>query len=371
MNQVSTYVGLDVHKKSISVAFANAETGSAPVYCKKLPNDFPLLLRKLRELGAPGTVKVCYEAGPTGYRLFRELCAAGYDCVVIAPALTPKKPGDKVKTDRIDALRLAECLRNGQLKEIRVPTEEEEALRDLLRAREDVKQFETNTKRQISALMLRHGHSWDEKSTWTKAHREWISTRPFAHEPTIEARTLYVENLQRCEERLEQLEQSIHEAALKLPMRDLYRAFMSVKGVKVIIAATLLADIGDFRRFATAAKFMSFLGLVPSIHASGERARRGAITKAGNGRLRRLLMEAAWAYFRTPHVSRELAKRSEGVSGEARGIAWAAQGRLFKRMKTLTSRGKHHKTAIVAVARELAGFLWAMGQQDHLVTSAA
>jgi transposase len=371
MNQFSTYVGLDVHKKSISVAFANAETGSAPVYCKKLPNDFPLLLRKLRELGAPGTVKVCYEAGPTGYRLFRELCAAGYDCVVIAPALTPKKPGDKVKTDRIDALRLAECLRNGQLKEIRVPTEEEEALRDLLRAREDVKQFETNTKRQISALMLRHGHSWDEKSTWTKAHREWISTRPFAHEPTIEARTLYVENLQRCEERLEQLEQSIHEAALKLPMRDLYRAFMSVKGVKVIIAATLLADIGDFRRFATAAKFMSFLGLVPSIHASGERARRGAITKAGNGRLRRLLMEAAWAYFRTPHVSRELAKRSEGVSGEARGIAWEAQVRLYKRMKTLTSRGKHHKTAIVAVARELAGFLWAMGQQDHLVTSAA
>lgn len=176
---------------------------------------------------------------------------------------------------------------------IRVPTEEEEALHDLLRAREDLKQFETNTKRQISALMLRHGHCWDQKSTWTKAHRQWISTRPFAHQPTIEARTLNLENLQRCEERLEQLEQSIHEAALKLPMSDLYRACMAVKGVKVIIAATRIADIGDFRRFPTAAKFMSLLGLVPSIHASGERARRGAITKAGNGHLRRILMSAA------------------------------------------------------------------------------
>jgi transposase len=371
MNQVSTYVGLDVHKKSISLAFANAKTGSAPVFCKKLPNDLPLLLRKLRELGAPGTVKVCYEAGPTGYRLYRELCAAGYDCVVIAPALTPKTPGDKVKTDRIDALRLAECLRNGQLKAIRVPTEEEEALRDLLRAREDIKHSETNLKRQISALMLRHGHCWNEKSTWTKAHREWISTRPFAYQATIEARTLYLEQLQRYEERLEQLEQSILDAALKLPSRELFQAFMAVKGVKVITAATLIAEIGDFRRFPTAAKFMSFLGLVPSIHASGESARRGAITKAGNGRLRRLLMEAAWAYFRTPHVSRELTKRSEGVSAEARGIAWEAQVRLYKRMKTLTARGKHHKTAIVAVARELAGFLWAMAQQDNLVTSAA
>jgi transposase len=342
MPQVSTYVGLDVHKKSISAAFANAEAGSTAVFYSRMPNDFPILLRWLRKLGAPETVKVCYESGPTGYRLYRELRAAGFDCVVIVPALTPKKPGDRVKTDRIDALRLAECLRNGQLKAIRVPTEEEEALRDLLRAREDLKGSETNLRRQISALMLRHGH----------------------------ARTLYLEQLQRYEERLEQLEQSVLDAALKLPSRDLFRAFMALKGVKVITAASLIAEIGDFRRFPTAAKFMSFLGLVPSIHASGESVRRGAITKAGNGRLRRLLMEAAWAYFRTPHVSRELTKRSEGVSTEARDISWEAQVRLYKRMKMLMARGKHQKTAIVAVARELAGFMWAMGQQDRLVTTA-
>lgn len=371
MTQVSTFIGLDVHKKSISLAFANAVAGSPPVYCSKLPNDLPCLLRKLRKLGAPESLKVCYEAGPTGYRLYRELRAAGFDCVVIAPSLTPRKRGDMVKTDRIDALRLAECLRNGQLKEIRVPTEEEEALRDLLRAREDLKRSETNVRRQISALVLRHGHCWDQKSTWTKAHREWISTRPFAHHATIEARTLYLEQLQRSEERLEQLERSIHDAALKLPSRDLFRAFMAVKGVKVITAATLVAEIGDFRRFPTAAKFMSFLGLAPSIHASGESVRRGAITKAGNGRLRRLLMEAAWSYFRTPHVSCELTKRSEGVSADVRGISWEAQVRLYKRMKMLMARGKHPKTAIVAVARELAGFLWALGQQDDLVTRAA
>jgi transposase len=371
MPQVSTYVGLDVHKSSISLAFANAQTGTAPHFCNRLKNDLPGLLRKLRELGVPEEMKICYEAGPTGYPLCRALRAAGYDCVVIAPSQMPRTPGDKVKTDRVDSLRLAECLRNGQLKEVRVPTEQEEALRDLLRAREDIKTYETNLKRQISALMLRHGHCWSEKSTWTKAHREWIGTRTFPHQASIDARTAYVQQLQSWETELARLEQAIHEAALQLPTRDLYRAFMAVKGVKVITAATLIAEIGDFRRFETAAKFMSFLGLVPSIHASGERARRGAITKAGNGRLRRLLMEAAWAYFRAPHVSRELAKRAEGVSTEVRDIAWRAQVRLNKRMRSLVGRSKHHKTAVVAVARELAGVMWALGQVDKPVASAA
>jgi transposase len=371
MQSVSTFVGLDVHKSSISVAFASSEYGSEPVFAKRLPNDLELLLKLLRSLGAPEEIRVCYEAGPTGYGLYRALRDLGYDCCVIAPAKTPKSPTDKVKTDRIDSLRLAECLRNGQLTEIRVPTSEEEALRDLLRAREDFKEMASNTKRRILSMLLRYGRIWTGKSTWTKAHREWISAQKFDHAAATEAHDDYIEMLDTLEERIGKLELLIHETALRMPMAGLYRAFMTLKGVKVIVAATLIAEIGDFRRFATAAHFMSFLGLTPSIYASGDGARRGRITKAGNARLRRLLTEAAWAYFRTPHKSRDLLKRSEGIAEQPLKIAWEAQRRLHRKITRLRARGKNQKMTLIAGARELAGFIWAMGQQEVFLADAA
>ena len=369
MKKVTTFVGLDVHKSSISVGFASAEYGSEAKFAKRLPNDTAALVKLLRTFGAPEEIRVCYEAGPTGYGLYRALNAEGYGCCVIAPAKTPKSPTDKVKTDRIDAIRLAECLRSDQLTAIHVPTEKEEALRDILRAREDLKAMETNTKRRILSLLLRYGRVWTGKSTWTKAHREWISAQRFEFPATTEAHDEYIETLSRLEVRIERLERLIHETALTLPHAALYRAFMAMKGIKTIVAATLIAEIGDFRRFPTAAHFMSFLGLTPSIYASGDRARRGRITKAGNARLRRLLTEAAWAYFHPPHKSRLLLKRQEGVGQRPIEISWNAQRRLHRKLKRMQAKGKQQKASLTAAARELAGFIWAMGQEEQLVVS--
>jgi len=371
MKRFSTYVGLDVHKNSISIAFADAVAGSEGRFVKRILNDPGRLLKVLKKLGASSTIKVCYEAGPTGYGLVRILRRAGFVADVIAPSMTPKSPADRVKTDRRDALKLAECLRNGQLTAIYVPTEEEEALRDLIRAREDFKRVETNTKRQLLAMMLRHGRSWNGKSNWTKAHLEWLSAQDFEHQASTEAHAHYIGELHRMKEELAKLDQLIHLTALHLPNAALYRAFLTVKGIKSLTAATLMVEIGDFRRFKSAGHFMSFLGLTPSLYASGDSAIRGRITKAGNRRLRRLLVEAAWAYRCSPHVSRDLQKRSEGVGERPRKIAWEAQKRLHRKTRSLQGRGVNHKKALVAVARELSGFIWAIAQEEALLENAA
>ena len=302
---------------------------------------------------------------PTG--LQRRLSAAGYKCIVIASARTPRPKGKRIKTDRRDALELADFLRKGVLTAIRVPTEEEEALRDLLRAREDLKQVETNTKRRIHSLMLRRDRSWSGKSYWTKGHMVWLSSQVFDHPGTTEAHALYMGELRRLGEELKQLDRLVHEIAMTLSSVDLYRALMCMKGIKSFTAATIVAELGDLRRFKTPGQLMSFLGLVPSIYASGMTANYGPITKMGNRRLRRMLVEAAWAYRCSPHVSRELEKRSAGVAKGPREIAWSAQRRLHRKLKSMVARGKRDKVALIAVARELAGFIWAIGQEEILV----
>jgi len=371
MNHITTFVGLDVHKSSISIAFASAIVGQEPQFVKKITSDVRKLLKELRKLGAPGSIRVCYEAGPTGYGILRRLRQEGFAAEVIAPAMTPKSASDKVKTDRRDALKLAECLRNGQLTSIYVPTEQEEALRDLIRAREDLKRVDMNTKRQMSSMLLRYGRAWEGKSNWTKAHLVWISQQRFEHQATTEAHSHYLGELHSLKEKVAHLDQLIHEEALKLPNAPLYKAFMTVKGIKALTAATLVVEIGDFRRFKTAGRFMSFLGLTPSLYASGDRAVRGRITKAGNRRLRRLLVESAWSYRCAPHVSRDLQKQSQGIAAGPRAIAWQAQKRLHRKTKAMQARGMNHKKMLIAVARELAGFVWAIAQEDKLVESAA
>ena len=369
MQRFSSYVGLDVHKNSISVAVARPD-GDKASSLGRLPNDVHRLLGVLRPLGAPADVQVCYEAGPTGYGLVRDLRELGYDCQVVAPAKTPKMTSDRVKTDRRDALKLADFLRSGHLTFIRVPTPEEEALRDLIRAREDIKTKETNSKRQLNSMMLRHGRIFrGSKSLWTKLHFDWIEKQVFDYAASQEAKDAYVGEVRRYKQLLEDLDRRIEEVSATLERADLVNALRAFKGIKTLTAATIVAEVGDLKRFPSAAKFASFLGLTPSEHSSGDTRSRGRITKAGNKRLRRMLVEAAWAYWRQPHVSRDLERRSPNVPPAVRDHTWKTQQRLYRRMRALQHRGVSAKKALIAVARELACAIWALGQQEVLTHS--
>lgn len=367
MPRFSTYIGLDVHKNSIVLAAGPADLDQPISKAERVPNDLARLLKRLAPFGDPRGIKLCYEAGPTGYGLVRALRGRGYACAVVAPSKTPQVSRNKVKTDKRDAKRLAEYLRSGHLTEIRVPTEEEEALRDLIRAREDIKRMETNTKRRILALMLRHGRIWrGTRHHWTKRHRIWLEQQEFERRGTQEAKTAYMEHLHRLEASVAELDKAIEDLVPTMARADLIRALCALKGVKTYTAATIVAEIGDFGRFPSASKFMSFLGLTPSECSSGDSTRRGAITKAGNGRLRRLLVEAAWTHKRSPHIGVELERRSRGVAEAVKEISMKAQKRLFRRRWALENAGKGSRKITVALARELAGFVWAITQLDEL-----
>lgn len=367
MSRFSTFVGLDVHKKTISIAFALRDQEGAR-FLKREAHDVTRLLRVLAPLGRPEEVQVCYEAGPTGYGLARRLLEQGYDCQVVAPAKTPKKGSDRVKTDRRDAIKLADYLRGGHLTSIRIPTPEEEALRDLIRAREDLKVKEMNSKRQLNSMMLRHSRIFDGgKCLWTKRHFDWVETQQFDFEATCETRDVYVGEIRRYMEALVEVDRLIEKIAAEMSRADLIHALRAFKGIKTLTAATIVAEVGDLSRFPSAGKFASFLGLTPSEHSSGDHRTRGAITKAGNRRLRRMLVEAAWAYWRSPHVSRELEARSDGVTPEVRDMSRRTQRRLHRRIRALNMRGKSPKKALVAGARELACCIWALGQQEELL----
>ena len=362
----SIYVGLDVHKNSIHVAFSSTKTGE----CSSLgdvTNDLTRLLAKLKPLGDPAQIQICYEAGPTGYGLHRKLRELGYDCQVVAPAKTPSIASDRVKTDRRDAMKLARFLATGHLTFIRVPTPEEEALRDLIRAREDIKIKETNSKRQLSSMMLRHDRIFKEgKSYWTKMHMEWVEKQTFEFDASSEAMRTYIAEVRRYGKLIEDLDRRIEVISSTLERADLINALRAFKGIKTLTAATIVAEIGDLKRFPTAGKFASFLGLTPSEQSSGQTHNRGRITKAGNRRLRRMLVESSWAYWRSPHLSRELLARSEGVSDEVRDIAWKTQKRLHRRLNALRYRHMSAKKALIAVTRELACAIWAVGQEESL-----
>ncbi len=372
MTQITAYVGLDVHKNSISIAAAPGESREKPSFHGRIPNDLTKLLKRLAPFGSADQVKVAYEAGPTGYGLARRLRAKGYDCVVVAPAKTPKTGSDRVKTDRRDALKLAGFLRSGHLTEIRIPTEEEEALRDLLRAREDIKGAEVQTRRRLNSMMLRHDRIWNgTKCNWTKAHYQWLEDQQFERRASNEAKVAYLEQIRELQRRLAELDRAIEEIVLAGDRKDLVLALCAVKGFSILGAATFIAEIGDFSRFSAATRFMSFLGLTPSEHSSGDGTSRGPITKAGNGRLRRLLVEAAHNYTYSPHISRELERRQRGVHEDVLRIAWKAQKRLYRQRQRLLRAGKSPRKTAVAMARELAGFVWAIGQATTLRAEAA
>lgn len=364
MHQPIRFVGLDVHADSITASVA--EEGRAEAKSLgRFPNDLTRLLRALDRLGDRRSLRCAYEAGPTGYGLQRSLKEAGVDCVVIAPSKTPRGSGDRVKTDRRDAARLAHFLRSGDLVEVRVPDEACEAMRDLLRAREAAKRAQLRARHQLSKFLLRHGRRFT-RGHWTTLHFDWIAKQRFDH-PALE--TVLVESLQAVREqtgRIERYERLLAKLVPETEHAKLIQALQAFRGIKLLTAASIAFELGDLRRFPTAKNLMGYLGTTPSEDSSGDRVRRGGITKAGNTGLRRLLVESAWSYRHRPCVSYPLRRRAVGVAPGVQAIAWKAQVRLHSRYRKMLARGKTKQKMLVAVARELAGFIWAVGQEEQM-----
>jgi len=362
MEQDSTVVGLDVHKDTITVAVlpVGADRIAETTRIENHPRAIETLVQRLR--ARYGLMTFVYEAGPCGYDVQRQLTALGQCGVVIAPALTPRRPGDRVKTDRRDAEKLARLYRAGELTPIYVPTRAEEAARDLVRAREDAVADRLRARHRLAKFLLRQGRVYRETKSWGVAHRQWLTAQRFewpALQQTFEA---YVRTIDETQARLTHLEQTLQSLAQQEPYQQPVQALRCLKGVETLTALTLVVETQDFRRFSTAAAFMSFTGLVPSEASSGSTVRRGSITKTGNAHLRRVLVEAAWCSRHGQIVSRELAARRQAAPTAVVQLARKAQARLHRRYWRLLHRGKVPGVTVTAVARELAGFVWAIGQ---------
>lgn len=334
----------------------------------RIANDWPTLERQLHKLQQGSwELQICYEAGPTGFELHRRMIEAGYACQVVAPALVPQQAGRRIKTDRRDARQLAHYLRSGDLTAVHVPDAATEALRDLERARDDAKKAERAARQQLSKFLLRHGRKWSGGSNWTKKHLEWIGRQGFEHEAQNRVLQDYLKAVEDAAERAERLTQDLQQMVHESALAPLITALQALRGFQVVNAATVAAEVADLRRFARAKQFMAYVGLVSSENSSGERRRQGRITRAGNGHLRKALIEAAWHYRHPPRISQDLRRRSAGVSDSVRAIAWRAQKRLHQKFcRMVYQHRKPPQVAVTAIARELAGFVWAIGQQEHL-----
>ena len=346
------------------MAVAEAGTQPAEIFAT-LGNDPAAVLSRLRKLGPLPSMIVCYEAGPTGYELYRFLNAAGVQCHVVAPSMVPTQNGNRVKTDRRDARRLAHFLRSGDLTAIWVPDEHTEALRDLTRSRDDAKRAERTARHQLSKFLLRKGRRFDGKSHWTLAHWAWIKEQTFAHEAANRVLTDYIRTAERATQRVQGLMLDISQLVEDWALAALVKNLQAFRGVQLVTAAGLAAEVGDFHRFATAGQFMGFVGLVPSEHTSGPKRRQGGITKSGNRHLRRLLIEAGWHYYRTPlRVSAELHARRVGIPQAVIDIADKALKRLGTKSYRMKQGTKPPNKIVTALARELAGFVWAAARQS-------
>jgi transposase len=360
--RIKFFVGLDAHKASFSVAACDASREPAR-FVGTMGPDVNRLLKVLGKAGAPQEVSVVYEAGPTGYGLYRELRRRGYRCEIVAPSLIPRRPGDRIKTDRRDCARLAELSRSGELTPIWVPDEAHEAMRDLCRAREDAVGMRLKVRQQLKAFLLRHGRIYPGKTSWTKSHAYWVAEQRFEHLGERIALSEYQLAVQSAEQRVQRLTDALQEAVQGWRFEPVVAALRALRGIDTVSATGLVAEIGDIGRFATARQLMGYLGLVPSEQSSGNSVRRGSITKTGNAHARRLLTEAAWNYRFPPRLSTTLRARSTTLSEPVRNHAWKAQLRLCARFSHLSSRGVQPNKVCVAVARELAGFVWAIARQ--------
>jgi len=357
------FVGLDVHKDTIAVAYAPEDRGAEVVSLGMIGTrqyDIDKLIRKLESKGA--RLVVAYEAGPCGYWLYRYLTRRGLPCLVVAPSLIPRKAGDRVKTDRRDAVTLARLLRSGDLSSVYVPAVEDEAIRDLSRAREDTVRDLKRSKVRLKAFLRRHDIRYEGRANWTAAHLRWLA-RVVCPTPAQQiVFQEYVHTVTEQRDRLRRLEAELATAMQTWRLAPVVEAVQALRGMQFTGAVTFLAEVGDVTRFDTPRKLMSYLGLTPSEYSSGEYRHRGGITKAGNGHARRALVEGAWAYRYPAKVSPHLQRRLERVPTEVRAIAWKAQLRLCKRYRLLSARGKHVNQVVVAIAREMAAFAWAIAR---------
>lgn len=360
-NQYGRYIGLDVHKDTIAVSIA-AVDGGKPRYYGEIANTQKAMEKLVRKL-SPGSevLSFCYEAGPCGYGLYRQLTQIGHDCIVVAPSLIPTKPGDRVKTDRRDSESLARLHRANELTPVWVPDSEQEAMRDLTRAREDMKCLERQSRQRLNAFLLRHGKNYDSgKSKWTQAHWRWLETIKFDQPVQQIVFQEYIDCVKKQQERVKGLEKEMEKALDSWRLAPVVEALMALRGCKLITAMTVMAELGDITRFDSPRQLMAYLGLVPSEYSSGKSTRRGGITKTGNGHVRKVLTEAAWCYRFPARKTAHLQRRAERTPEAVQAIAWKAQKRLCGRYQHLMDRGLLKVKVCTAIARELTGFIWAI-----------
>ena len=358
----SAYLGLDVHKNTIAVAVADAgRLGDARFY-GEIDNTPDAVAAMLKKLGNRyGRLHCVYEAGPCGYGLHRQINAAGHVCEVVSPAHTPRRAGDHVKTDRRDALMLARLSRAGELTTVWVPDPAHEAMRDLIRSREAASKDVRQARQRVQGFLLRHGRRY-VGAVWKKRHRVWLGNQTFEHSAQQIAFQTYINAMDQANSRKEAIEGQIVALLPEWSLGPVVEALQALRGVAVVVAAGVVAEVGDMRRFDNPRQLMAYLGLVPGEHSSGEARRLTSITKAGSVVARRLIVEAAWAYRMPAKIGQAMYQRQEALPMEIRDIAWKAQVRLCARYRRMLARRKKAPVVITAIARELVGFIWAIAQ---------
>jgi len=355
------HVGLDDHKDSICVAVADGDGGDVRAY-GRIDHTPDQVGKLLTTLAAGGHKLVCwYEAGACGYGLYRQIIEAGHQCHVVAPSLTPRRAGDRIKTDHRDSVALARLGRAGELTPVWVPDESQEAMRDLTRLREDATKALRQARQQLNAFLLRHGRRYtDGSQKWTQTFSRWLDGQSFDHPVQQVVFAEYVQAEASAASRVAVIEKQMHKALAKWSLRPVIQALRALRGVDTVAAMTLIAELGDLRRFDSPRQLMAYLGLVPMEHSSGNATRRGGITKTGNGHARRILIESAWSYRYHARMTHHLKRKAADAPQVAQDIAWKAQQRLCKRYRALGEKGKLKVQVCTAIARELSGFVWAI-----------
>ena len=371
-NHSEAFVAFDTSQLRNSVAIAEAGRSGEVRYFGEIDNTPAASEKLVRKLATRHSrLTFCYEAGPTGYGLYRLIKSLGHDCQVVAPSLIPRKPGDRIKTNRRDALGLVKLLRAGELTAVWVPDPHHEAMRDLTRARESAVEDLRSKRQQVSAFLLRLGRHYPGKKSWSKLHMSWLASQKLDH---AEQRIAFEEMLlalRQAQDRIARLEEAIRAAVPDWSLAGMVTALMAARGFDLVAATTFLAEIGDLSRFPTPRELMGYLGLVPSEDSTGDAVKRGRITKAGNRRARRILVECSWSYRHPPRIGKDKLAKVAAAPSAAGEIAWKAQCRLAARFRALTRKGKRPTVVVTAVARELAGFIWAISREIDMPRAAA
>ena len=364
------FIGLDTHKEFNEVAYIEEQRGAQPIHHGRIPSSKVAIKKLIRQFESKypnATLHFVYEAGPCGYWIYRLITSLGHCCYVVAPSLIPKKPGERIKTDKRDALKLAKLLKSEDLTPIYVPEPEDEAIRDLSRAREVAMKDLKDAKYQLKALLLRNNINYAGTANWSLKHLRWLTELVLPHPAQQIVLQEFIQTINERTARLDRLDNELSHHVYQWRYYPVVKAIQAMRGVRLLVAAGVVAELGDLTRFDHPRKLMSYLGLVPSEHSSGGKRHIGAITKCGNGRARRLLVEGAHSYRHAANISTELQKRQEGLPKQIVDIAWKAQLRLCKRYKKLINKGKHYNLVVTAIAREMIAYIWAIAKEVVLI----